>query len=84
MPDHQRMAGLAQVRNFNRRIEVVFPIYNEKIKSELETIIEMQWRDTVKARVIEKNNRNPYRRREKETPLHRAQTDIYEYLKKSS
>jgi polyphosphate kinase len=72
------------VRNFDRRIEIVFPVYESEIKAEVDTIIEMQWRDNVKARIIEKSSSNPYRRRIEGSPVFRAQADIFEYLKKFS
>jgi polyphosphate kinase len=69
------------VRNFDRRIEVVFPVCNRNMKKELDSIIELQWRDNVKARIIEKNNSNPYRLRKEDALLYRAQIDTYQYLK---
>jgi polyphosphate kinase len=71
------------VRNFDRRIEVVFPVHDKEIQKELDTIVEMQWRDNVKARIIEKSNSNPYRRRKEGDPVFWAQKDIFDHLKKS-
>ena len=69
------------VRNLDRRVEVVFPVYNEELKNRLNTILDLQWRDNVKARIIEKSFRNPHRKREKGSPEYCAQTDIAEYVK---
>ena len=72
------------VRNFDRRVEVVFPINEKEIKKDLDAIIELQWRDNVKARIIDKTFSNPYRKRENGTQIFRAQTDIFKYLKQNS
>ncbi len=37
-------------RNFDRRAEVMCPIYNVRLKKELRTYFEIQWRDNVKSR----------------------------------
>jgi polyphosphate kinase len=68
-------------RNFDRRVEVVFPIYDNSIKKELNDLLELQWRDNIKARVVEKTLSNPHRPRKEGTAAYRAQTDIYHFLK---
>jgi polyphosphate kinase len=39
-------------RNFDRRIELLFEIYDEKIKDHLKMIMELYWKDDVKARML--------------------------------
>ncbi len=41
------------IRNFDRRIELLFEIYKESIKEELQFIIRTYWRDDVKARLLQ-------------------------------
>ena len=68
-------------RNLDRRIETLFPIYDERIKSELLDILNVQLNDNVKAREIDINQKNAYvKRLAKDEPV-RSQIAIYEYLK---
>lgn len=66
-------------RNLNRRIEVVFPIYNKDIQRVLQEIINIQLNDNCKARIIDYRQENSYRYNEDERI--RSQESIYEYLK---
>lgn len=70
-------------RNLDFRIEVGCPILNTEIQAELRDIMEIQWRDNVKARIIEKKRRNHYRAADPEDPV-RSQVEIYHYLKNRS
>jgi polyphosphate kinase len=45
-------------RNLDHRVEAITPIYDEDIKLTLKQIIETQWQDNVKARVIDKKLHN--------------------------
>ena len=68
-------------RNLDSRIEVSCPIYSKKIQKELRDMLEIQWSDNVKARVVDEMQKNQHK-----TPAHdqkkvRAQEAIYEYLK---
>jgi polyphosphate kinase len=67
-------------RNLDRRIEVGFPILDDKIKKELKDILIIQLQDNTKAREINAMNNNNYIGRE-EKKRHRSQVDIYQYLK---
>ena len=69
-------------RNLSRRIEVGFPVYNEEIKQKLKDIIQIHWSDHVKARIIDKKQKNKYRNNDGSN-LIRSQMEIYEYLKKN-
>lgn len=67
-------------RNIYRRIEVCFPIYNEKIKQEMIDIIEIQKQDNVQAVCIDENMNNiPVKI--SGSPVE-SQHDIYQLLKK--
>lgn len=68
-------------RNLNRRVELLVPVYNEKIKKELLDILQIQLNDNTKARILGENLYDwklPDQRRKKI----RAQIDIYNYLNK--
>lgn len=67
-------------RNIDRRVEVAFPIYDLKIKREIRDLIDIQLRDNTKAREINQWNTNRYIGAKRKI-RHRAQEDIYHYLK---
>jgi polyphosphate kinase len=68
------------VRNLDHRIEVATPVLDEELREELRTMMELQWRDNQKTRIIESEMRNAYRQPGPEAPL-RSQIAIYEYFK---
>lgn len=68
------------IRNLDHRIEVGCPILNKDIQDELRNMLEIQWRDNVKARILEKKRRNHYRSFDSDQPV-RSQVAIYDYLK---
>ncbi len=48
-------------RNLSQRVEVAWPIFDPTIRAQLREILELQWRDRVKARVIDADQTNAYR-----------------------
>ena len=40
-------------RNLDRRVEIVFPVEDEKIKKELEHVLDLEFRDNVKAHLLQ-------------------------------
>lgn len=69
-------------RNIYRRVEVVTPIYDNRIRLELRRIMDMQWRDNQRARHIGEENLNAYRPRVTGEGTFRAQLDIYRYFER--
>jgi polyphosphate kinase len=67
-------------RNIDTRVEVGFPIYDEDLRKEIREIINIQLQDNTKAREINSHNTNKYHKTRSELQ-HRAQVDIYNYLK---
>jgi len=67
-------------RNFDHRIEVATPIVDKKLQEELRNMLEIQWNDNTKARLISYSVPNQYRRNDLPTKV-RSQTEIYKYLK---
>jgi polyphosphate kinase len=59
---------------------VGFPVYQADLKRELMEMMEIQWRDNSKARIINKMQNNSYRKTQSQTKR-RAQIDLYTYLK---
>ncbi len=66
-------------RNIDRRVEVGCPIYSKKLTKWITDILELQFRDTVKARVIDAKQTNQYVKRGNRKKI-RSQMAIYDYL----
>lgn len=67
-------------RNLDLRVEVACPIYDKDLQQEFRTYFEIQWKDNVKARILNETQDNQYRRNKNESPM-RSQRAIYEFLK---
>jgi polyphosphate kinase len=68
-------------RNLDSRIEVTAPIYDPKIRSEIRDFLAIQWRDNVKARIMDDSHSNSFKVRKKNEAEHRAQFELYTYYK---
>ena len=68
-------------RNLSYRIETVFPIFDKNIKKEIMYLVELQWSDNVKARVIDKKQTNDYQKTKSDVP-NRSQLETYYYFKR--
>jgi polyphosphate kinase len=66
-------------RNLDKRIEVIFPVYDAELIKEVATFLSIQLADNVKARVIDKKQQNDYKELI-DNPV-REQEAIYEWLK---
>ena len=69
-------------RNLYRRVEVITPIYDNLIRLELRRIMDIQWRDNQRARLLAAGKDNVYRRAEAGEGEFRAQTDLYDYFRR--
>ncbi|HYQ97994.1 MAG TPA: phospholipase D-like domain-containing protein, partial [Candidatus Nitrosocosmicus sp.] len=49
-------------RNLDKRIEVSVPVYDTEIRQELSHIFSLYWSDTVKARILDRSQKNNYRK----------------------
>jgi polyphosphate kinase len=67
-------------RNLDHRVEVSSPIYDPQLKQELRSIIDIQLKDSVKARIINDEQNNAFRQQKKGTSI-RSQLEIYEFYK---
>ena len=68
------------IRNFDNRIEVACPILDPGIQKELRDMLEIQWRDNLKARLVNADPINKYRKTGSKEKV-RAQVEIYGYFK---
>jgi polyphosphate kinase len=67
-------------RNLKWRIETIFPVYDERIKQQIQDVIAIQWKDNKKARIIDQDSRNEYRRLAGKGV--QSQVETYHYFKK--
>ncbi|NNG26126.1 MAG: polyphosphate kinase 1, partial [Ignavibacteriaceae bacterium] len=67
-------------RNLSRRVEVCFPINDKRLQTQFQNMIDLQWKDNVKARVIDKDQLNKYIEDKKDKKI-RSQYEIYELVK---
>jgi polyphosphate kinase len=66
-------------RNLDTRIEVAAPIYDPNLQKQIKFMFEMEFADNVKARIIDQNQDNRYKRNSN-TKV-RSQTDLYAHYK---
>lgn len=66
-------------RNLDQRVEVACPIYDREIQRELKDYLEVQWRDNVKARILNKKLNNRLRTTDQNNRV-RAQEVLYNYF----
>jgi len=71
-------------RNLDFRVEVLCPILDEDARKMLHDIVELQWRDNVKARLLDGGPGNRIVPRKSNARRIRSQEAIYEYLLKGS
>ena len=68
-------------RNLDHRIEVACPIYDPEIQQEIRDIMEIQFRDNVKARIINEVQDNTYRIPSGERKV-QSQAELYKYYQR--
>ncbi len=66
-------------RNLNRRVEIFVPVYQQDIKDHLQSLMDLQLSDNVKARLITENKVNKYVKNNDHV-LTRSQMDTYRYI----
>jgi len=67
-------------RNLDNRVEISAPILDEKLKQFITDVMELQFRDTTKARVIDEENTNGYVLRGNRRKF-RSQVSTYDYIR---
>ncbi len=67
-------------RNLSFRIETTFPIYDKKARRRIKEILDMQWNDNLKARILNVEQDNQYRTTNSESPF-QSQVETYQYFK---
>ena len=67
-------------RNFDKRIEVTCPVYDDALKDEIRSMFDISWHDNVRARILTGGLENKYRKIQGMKKI-RSQVEILEYLK---
>ncbi len=67
-------------RNLDYRVEVLCPIFDRDAQRTMQNILDQQWHDNVKARIIDKGQSNEYVSRGKRVARIRSQETIHQYL----
>jgi|LakMenEpi03Aug12_release.lakeMendotaPanAssembly.Ray.scaffolds.fasta_scaffold04669_14 polyphosphate kinase len=67
-------------RNMDRRVEVAFPLLDTALRQEVLDLLELQWQDNVKSRLIDKGQSNPYCAKEPGDKDVQAQTAFHARL----
>lgn len=72
-------SGDWMIRNLDNRIEVTVPVYDHEIQKELKKMLQIQMKDNVKARLLDADLKNKYRRTDNKKKI-RAQVAFHSYL----
>lgn len=72
-------SGDIMTRNLDYRVEVSAPVEDKKLQKMLRNILDLQWHDNIKARIIDAQQSNSYRPLKKTLRI-RSQEAIYQYL----
>ncbi|MBL7828954.1 MAG: polyphosphate kinase 1 [Saprospiraceae bacterium] len=68
-------------RNLSFRIETTFPVLDPDLQKDIRSVIDLQLNDNVKARMIDRDDKNEYRRTLSDIPV-RAQLETYFWFKR--
>ncbi|MBL8002647.1 MAG: polyphosphate kinase 1 [Flavobacteriales bacterium] len=71
-------------RNMDRRVEVAFPVHDPALKQEVLHMLEVQWNDNVKARILGPKLANAYRKHRNGARNVQAQTAFHAYLRRKA
>ena len=67
-------------RNLDYRVEVLCPIFDEDAQRVIQDVLDQQWHDNVRARVLDQNQVNEYVKSKKKVARIRSQESIHRYL----
>ncbi|MDF1741210.1 MAG: polyphosphate kinase 1 [Verrucomicrobiales bacterium] len=68
-------------RNFDTRVETIFPIKDTKLRKQMTDYFNIQWSDSTKARILDEGLTNHYRPVQGKKPI-RSQFEIERYLRR--
>jgi len=68
-------------RNLDYRVEVLCPIFDEDAQKLIQDVLDQQWHDNVKARILDQDQGNRYVDSKKKVARVRSQESIHRYLR---
>ena len=68
-------------RNFDSRVETIVPVYDRRLKRQLQEYFQIQWKDNTKARILDHDLTNHYREGKEGEEPRRSQFEIETYLR---
>ncbi len=68
-------------RNLHRRIETAFPIYDPRLRQQIMDVLDLQWRDNVKGRIIDEAGANKYQKVKGLRRALQSQLETYRYFR---
>lgn len=80
-PDYFLSSADLMTRNIDHRIEVMTPVYSPVLRQRIQDILDIQWADNVKARILDASQASRMRERKKGTRRIQSQEVIHEYLR---
>lgn len=79
-PEYYIGSADLMTRNLDYRVEVLCPVREQIHKETLQAVLDIQWHDNVKARVLDKEQSNQLVKRRRKSALIRSQEAIHAYL----
>ena len=79
-PEYYIGSADLMTRNLDFRVEVLCPVRDRHAKEMIQTILDIQWHDNVKARILDRGQSNKLVRRRGKTAAIRSQEVIHTYL----
>lgn len=67
-------------RNLDYRVEVLVPVFDVDAQKLMQDVLDQQWHDNVKARILDQNQLNKYIKNTKRVARVRSQESIHTYL----
>ena len=66
------------LRNMDKRVEIAAPIWNVNYIREIVQLFDIQWRDNVKARIIDSAQKNKFRKLPKGEQRMDSQSELHQ------
>jgi polyphosphate kinase len=79
-PEYYIGSADLMTRNLDYRVEVLCPIKDSSAKETVQTVLDVQWHDNVKARVLDRQQQNALVPRKSNSAAIRSQEAIHTYL----
>lgn len=79
-PEYLLSSADLMTRNIDYRVEVMTRIYDPAARQMIKDIIDIQWSDNMKARIVDKDLTNTFRERKRGAPKIRSQEATHRYF----